>query len=162
MYAPLHDTPRSILTFPALSFYNVNDSDTAELLRPDEHNFFSDNLSPFYDHVMRLLSTIEAHTHIVDFAKLALQAHAQARPEPRALGNGEPDKKAQVTYPHCFHIFQIALTCFLLGCIYQTPSGLVATSLYSRPFHLEFQRSLHSPHTPSQPCPSSHKPQVIY
>jgi hypothetical protein len=44
---------------------------------------------------MTLFGTIKAHTHIVEFAKLALQAHAQQRPEPR-LPNKEPDKKAQV------------------------------------------------------------------
>jgi hypothetical protein len=62
----------------ALGFFDVNSSDTAELLRPDEHKFFSDGLPSYYEHIMDLLSLAKAHSHIVDFAKMALQAHAQA------------------------------------------------------------------------------------
>lgn len=100
-----------ILTSPGLSFFNVNSSDTAELLRPDEHIFFSDGLSPFYDHVMTLLASVKANTHVVEFANLALQAHAQQRPEPKGLGS-EPDKKEMVNKAHHFHTLGLLISYF--------------------------------------------------
>ncbi|QDS74198.1 hypothetical protein FKW77_002167 [Venturia effusa] len=70
--------------------FNVNNSDKAGLLRPDEYLCFADGLAPYYEHVMALLGTIKAHSHIVELANLALQAHAQKKPQ--AQHGQQPDK----------------------------------------------------------------------
>jgi hypothetical protein len=88
-----------LLTLIGLGFFDVNDADRAELLRPDEQNYFQDGLAPFYDHVMTLFNSIKAFTHVVDFANLALQALGQQRPRPKGPGT-EPDKKELVSLIH--------------------------------------------------------------
>jgi DNA repair protein RAD51/nuclear pore complex protein Nup160 len=59
----------------ALGFFDVNNQDTAELLRPDQVEKFSDGLPAYYEHIMDLLDKFPANSHKADFAKLALQAH---------------------------------------------------------------------------------------
>ncbi|KAE9991248.1 hypothetical protein EG327_000250 [Venturia inaequalis] len=77
--------------------FDVQNSDRADILRPDEYQSFADGLAPYYEHVMTLLGTIKAHSHIVEFANLALQAHAQKEPRTKS---GEKPNKAEL---HEYH-----------------------------------------------------------
>lgn len=62
----------------ALGFFDVGNHDTAEILRPDQVDKFSDGLPSYYEHIMELLLQVKANSHVSDFAKLALQAHNMA------------------------------------------------------------------------------------
>lgn len=84
--------------------FDVQNSDRADILRPDEYQSFADGLAPYYEHVMTLLGTIKAHSHIVEFANLALQAHAQK--EPRAKSGEKPNKAELVGHLHAETISQ--------------------------------------------------------
>lgn len=55
--------------------FDVTGADTAELLRPDQVDKFSDGLPSYYEHVMDLLGQVKASAQVAEFAKLALQAH---------------------------------------------------------------------------------------
>lgn len=79
-----------VLTIAGIHSFDIENSDKAGLLRPDEYQNFADGLAPYYEHVMTLLGTIKAHSHIVEFANLALQAHAQK--EPKAKSGEKPNK----------------------------------------------------------------------
>lgn len=92
-------TYSSVLTLAGIHSYNVHSSDRAGLLRPDEYQCFADGLAPYYEHVMTLLGTIKAHSHIVEFANLALQAHGQK--EPQATSDEMSNKAELVSHLHC-------------------------------------------------------------
>jgi hypothetical protein len=61
----------------AFSYFDVNQSDTAELLRPDERDSFSDGVALYYGHVVELFGHAKDPSRIVDFCQLALQALSQ-------------------------------------------------------------------------------------
>lgn len=61
----------------ALSVFDVQSHDTADLLTPDQAEKFSDGLPAFYEHVMSLLDRHKANKHTAEFAKLALEAHGK-------------------------------------------------------------------------------------
>jgi DNA repair protein RAD51/nuclear pore complex protein Nup160 len=57
----------------AFSYFDVAQSDTADLLRPDERDLFCDGLHPYYRHILDLFTNVKAPSHIVEFAQIALQ-----------------------------------------------------------------------------------------
>ncbi len=52
----------------------MDQSDSARLLDADEKSYFSDGLYRYYQHVLSLFEKVKAHSHVVDFADLALQS----------------------------------------------------------------------------------------
>jgi hypothetical protein len=61
-----------------LGFFDVSNHDTAELLRPDQVDKFSDGLPSYYEHIIELYNQIKESSHVAEFANLALQAHNMA------------------------------------------------------------------------------------
>lgn len=58
----------------ASEFFDIEQNDSAGLLDPEEHQYFSDGLENYYQHVINLFETIKAHLYVVEFSQLALLA----------------------------------------------------------------------------------------
>ena len=58
----------------ASEFFDIEQNDSAGLLDPEEHRYFSDGLENYYQHVISLFETIKAHLYVVEFSQLALLA----------------------------------------------------------------------------------------
>lgn len=60
----------------ALGYFDINQSDTTELIDLTERDNFSDGLPRYYAHVISLFEKYKAHSYVADFANLALQSLA--------------------------------------------------------------------------------------
>lgn len=62
------------LLFLALGHFDVDQSDSAALLDPEEREHFSEGLARYYQHALNLFDKLKLHAFVVDFANLALQS----------------------------------------------------------------------------------------
>lgn len=67
---------RPLTDATALGYFDVDQNDTTELIDLTERDNFSEGLPSYYAHIIALFSQHKAHSHIVDFSTLALQALA--------------------------------------------------------------------------------------
>jgi len=66
---------RNRLTFyTALGYFDVNQNDTSDLIDLTERDNFSEGLPSYYSHIIALFEKHKAHSYVIDFANLALQA----------------------------------------------------------------------------------------
>lgn len=72
---------------------NIDSTDTAELLSPDEQTYFGEGYAAYYQHVMAVFEKLKIYSYIADFARLALQ-HTERVPD-FAAAMARLDKKKQ-------------------------------------------------------------------